>query len=231
MSVDDHTLMAFADGELTGAERAQVEAALNQDGALRARLEAHRLMRMRLSSAFDGALSEPVPQRLTDAVQAPRRAEVTDFSARRATKWSFREYGAIAASIALGVVLGVGVLQPQAPLVATPSHGLQARGELSSALDTQLASDEAGDIRIGVSFRNHDGNYCRTFDLTEGGASGVACRDNNRWSIPLLSGSAAGGEVRTAGASSAVLTAVDAMIDGDALDADAERSARDAGWR
>jgi anti-sigma factor RsiW len=204
--------MAFADGELTGAERAEVEAALEQDQALRERLEAHHQIRARLSSAFDGALSEPVPQRLTDAAQTPRQAEVIDFATRRAAKWSVREWGAMAASVALGLVVGVGATQQNQPMIATAESGMIARGALSHALDTQLASNEAGAVRIGVSFRNHDGEYCRTFDLTEGGASGLACRDNNHWSIPLMSGSAAGGEVRTAGASTEVLNAVDAMI-------------------
>lgn len=231
MSVDTEKLIAFADGELTGADRAEVEAALAEDPALREQLEAHRELSARLSSAFDGALTEPVPQRLTDAAQTPRQAEVVDFAARRAAKWSFREYGAMAASIALGLVVGIGVMQPPTPMVATASNGLEAQGALSQALNTQLAADEAGAVRIGVSFRNHDGDYCRTFDLTQGGASGIACRDNNRWSIPLLSGSTTGGEVRTAGASTEVLNAVDAMIEGDPLDATAERTARDANWR
>lgn len=231
MSVDTEKLMAFADGELTGADLAEVEAALAEDASLREKLEAHRQMRSRLSFAFDGALTEPVPQRLTDAAQTPRQAEVIDFTARRAAKWSFREYGAMAASVALGLVVGIGVLKPATPMLTTASNGLEASGALSHALDTQLASNEAGAVRIGVSFRNHDGAYCRTFDLTEGGASGIACRDTNRWNIPLLSGSATGGEVRTAGASTEILNAVDAMIEGDALDATAERTARDAGWR
>lgn len=231
MSVDTEKLMAFADGELSEAERAEIETALAQDPELREQVEAHRAMRSRLALAFDGALDEPVPPRLTEAAQTQRQAEVIDFTARRAAKWSFREYGAMAASIALGLVVGIGVLQPPAPMVATASNGLEAQGALSQALDTQLASNEAGAVRIGVSFRNHEGAYCRTFDLTEGGASGVACRANDGWRIPLLSGSATGGEVRTAGASPEVLNAVDAMIAGDPLDADAERAARDADWR
>ncbi len=228
MSVDTEKLIAFADGELTGADLAEVEAALAKDASLREKLEAHRQMSARLSSAFDGALDEPVPQRLSEAA---RQAGVIDFTARRVAKWSFREYGAMAASITLGLVAGIGVLRPPAPMVSAAANGLEAQGALSEALNTQLASEEPGAVRIGVSFRNHDGDYCRTFDLTEGGASGVACRDNNRWSIPLLSGSSAGGEIRTAGASTEVLNAVDAMIDGDPLDAIAERDARDADWR
>ncbi len=117
MSVDNEKLMAFADGELTGAERAEVEAALEQDQALRERLQAHQRMRTRLSSAFDGALAEPVPTRLTEAAQARRQAEIVDFAARRAAKWSYREWGAMAASVALGLVLGVGAMQQPQPLI------------------------------------------------------------------------------------------------------------------
>lgn len=232
MSVDDEKLMAFADGELTGVERAEIEAALEQDAALRERVEAHRAMRGRLSLAFDSALSEPVPQRLLDTAQKPAEADVIDLAARRAARWSFREWGAMAASVALGLVIGVGTMQQQTqPMFATTSEGLVARGALSHALDTQLASDEAGAVRIGLSFRDQEGDYCRTFDLTQGGASGLACRENANWTIQLMSGGAAGGEIRQAGASPEVLNAVDAMIAGDALDAEAERAARDGGWR
>jgi len=43
--------------------------------------------------------------------------------------------------------------------------------------------------------------------------------------------SATGGEIRMAGASQDILAAVDAMIDGEPLDTEAERQMRDAGWR
>jgi len=231
MSVDNEKLMAFADGELTGAERAEVEAALEHDEALRARLEAHHHMGARLSSAFDGALIEPVPQRLAEAAQTPRQAEVIDFATRHAAKWSVREWGAMAASVAFGLVVGVGVMQQPQPMLVTADSGLTAGGALTQALDSQLASDTAAAVRIGLSFRNQSGGFCRTFDLTAGGASGVACRSESGWSIPLISGSAGGGEVRTASAPAEILNAVDQMIAGDPMDAEAERAARDAGWR
>jgi hypothetical protein len=231
MNIDDTKLMAFADGELSGDERAEIEAAVQRDEALRAKVEAHRAMRSRLSTAFDGALSEPVPASLRAAAETPRTAEVVSLAERRAFKWSAREFGAMAASVALGLVIGVGAMQSQQPMFNTASSGLVAQGALASALDTQLASDESGAVRIGVSFRDQEGDYCRTFDLTEGGASGLACRENNSWSIQLMSDSTTGGEIRQAGAAPEVLNAVDAMIAGEALDADAERAARDGGWR
>lgn len=232
MSIDDTTLMAFADGELTGAERAEVEAALQQDESLRAKVEAHRAMRSRLATAFDGALSEPVPASLRTAAEAPRTAEVVNLAERRAFKWSVREFGAMAASVALGLVIGVGAMQSQQPMLSTGGNGLIAGGALERALDTQLASDESGAVRIGVSFRDQEGDFCRTFDLTEGGASGLACREASSWNIQLMSNNGStGGEIRQAGASPEVLNAVDAMIAGEALDAEAERTARDSGWR
>ncbi|WP_135213053.1 anti-sigma factor family protein [Vitreimonas flagellata] len=228
MSVDDERLMAFADGELSGAERAEVEAALAQDASLREKLAAHQRLRTRLSSAFDGVLDEPVPASLLAA--APRMAEVVNLAERRATRWSVREWSAMAASVVLGLFVGVGVMNTQAPLIAPSEGGLIARGALADALQTQLASDEAGAVRIGLSFRDADGRYCRTFDLTEGGTAGLACREGDAWNVAMTVAGAGGGEVRQAAASEQILSAVDAIIVGEPLDAAGETQARDAGW-
>ncbi len=174
MSVDDERLMAFADGELSGAERAEVEAALADDASLREKLAAHQRLRTQLSGAFDGALDEPVPPHLLAAAQKPRTAEVVNLAERRAARWSVREWGAMAASVVLGLFVGIGVINMQAPLMAPSESGLIARGALADALETQLASDEAGVVRIGLSFRDTGGRYCCTFDLTEGGTAGLA---------------------------------------------------------
>jgi hypothetical protein len=173
-----------------------------------------------------------VPERLIKSTQKPRQTEAVDLAARcTAAKWSVREWGAMAASVTLGLFVGVGVMQQLQPPIATGNGGLMARGVLSRALNTQLASEEAGPVRIGLSFRTREGGYCRTFDLTKGGASGLACRENNAWSIPLMTTHTNGGEGRTAGAPLEILFAADERIDGEPLDAEAERAARDGGWR
>lgn len=65
--------MAYADGELNGAEhaaeRAQVEAALQSNPDLARRVEQHRELRRQLSATFDKVLDEPVPDRLVAAVR------------------------------------------------------------------------------------------------------------------------------------------------------------------
>ena len=235
MTFDDATLMAYADGELSAEERAEIERALAADPALRAQLETHQKMRAQLSGAYADLLDEPVPERLLSAARgpAPQAAEVVDFRARREAKakWSVREWGAMAASLVGGLVIGLGAMNAQAPLIAVTEGGMSARGTLERALDTQLASDEAGAVRIGLSFRTEDAGYCRTFELTRRGTSGIACRDTDGWNVAMTAAQGAQGDVRMAGASEAVLNVVATMIDGDPLDAEAEAAARDAGWQ
>jgi hypothetical protein len=228
MIVDDETLMAFADGELGGQQRAAIEAALARDAALRDRLEAHQNLRAQLSGAFDGALTEPVPARLSASVQ-PRSAEVVTLADRRPPKWSAREWGAMAASIAAGLLTGVGAMNTQAPLIAAANGGLEARGALAQALNTQLASDEAGAVRIGLSFVSQEGGYCRTFSMTRSDTSGLACRIGDGWTIAMTA-QGGGGEVRMAAAET-MLATVDAMIVGEPLDQPAEQQARARDWR
>lgn len=238
MSVSDEKLMAYADGELSEAERAEVEAALAADAGLREKLEAHKRMQARFASSFDPILEEPVPDRLLAAARGETRsAGVVDLSARRAQRaerprWSVREWGAMAASLLLGVFVSVALLRGEGPIAAT-SEGLVARGELARALDMQLAADEGGTVRIGLSFENRDGAYCRTFALQENEVAGLACRADAGWDIAMTAQGARGGEVRTAGSDTPaeIIAAVEAMIAGETLDAEAEAAARDAGWR
>lgn len=230
MSIDNEKLIAFADGELVGAEKAAVEAALAADPELRAKLALHQSTRAKLSSAFEHAMSEEIPAQMRAAL-AHVPAEVVNLAERRSRRWGAREWGAMAASLAAGLVIAFGITGADAPMLASGPNGLQANGALEQALNTQLASAESGAVRIGLTFRAHDGDYCRTFDLTENATSGLACHDGGRWRIDMMAAHEGGGEVRTAGASGEILAAVDARIDGEALDADAERRARDAAWR
>lgn len=247
MRIDDEILVAYADGELTGLRRAEVEQALAEDPGLRARLALHQHVRRRVASHYAPVAAEPVPERLTamlsDAApgtEAPEDDKIVDLAAareRRRTRPMWQGFAALAATFVLA--LGLGQVLPFADFagegdaVAVADGMLIARGGLAAALDERLAADRArpGETRIGVSFAAADGRFCRTFD---GAAmSGLACRGDAGWQlVATASASAATGQYRQASSGSAlVLAAAQEMMAGEPLDAAGERRARDAGWR
>jgi hypothetical protein len=229
--ITDADLAAYADGALDEERRAQVEAATTADPQLATRLAAHRDLRRRLAAAFDPILDEPMPERLTQAIAEPKVVRPRFGWPGRLAVGSAMG-GALAASLALGVLLGRGSAEP-GDLKPGPD-GLRAAGELAQALDRQLAG-ETGVVRVGFTFAQRDGGLCRTFDLPDGALSGLACRDRAGWAVPVVAAEARAqrGDYRMAAspAPPAVLAAVDARIAGDAFDRLQERAARARGWR
>ena len=250
MSLDsDETLMAFVDGELDAAERAEVELALAGDALLRDRVTALAAQRARLAAAFAPVLDEPMPARLSSLVktQAPAaKATVSSLDAARAARArpprpaavaiGWMQWGGMAASVVLGVLLGA----QWGALRSDPSIGLQdgravAGGAVERALSAQLASEPLADAPVAVqlSFVDKAGRYCRTFST--GALAGLACRQGGAWAVETFAATApaASGSVRQAAAAlpRAVLDAVDERIDGSALDAAREKAARDQGWQ
>lgn len=248
MSFSDETLMAYADGELEPAARAEVESAMRGDPEVAARVARHQALRTDVFAAFAPVLDEPVPARLSAAATP---AKVADLDAARAARqapaavapargWSWAQWGGMAASLAIGVLAGSLLLggggsagQPQSAIAAVDG-ALVARGALADALSSQLASGAAGGagVKIGVSFAAKDGTLCRSFTI--GAAAGLACRQGGQWTLPVMAEAPQGaaGEYRQAGSATpaAVLDAIDARISGPALDAEGERAARQGGW-
>ena len=259
MQITEDMLMAYADGEADRETRAAVEAAMARDGAIRERVEAHRRLRATVAGAFGGVLSEPAPEHLIAAARGERRprpsrpAEVVDLAAVRARKVTppkaapaarrvWLQWGALAACVVVGAFLARGLAQPGLTPMIGDHHGvLAAQGALSRALETDLAGQaQAPDqaVRIGVSFRTADKTFCRTFQVLRGEAlAGVACRDAGGWQVRVAVAQAGQGVnasgYRTASTSTppAVSAAVDAMIAGSPLDAQAEAAAKAKGWR
>lgn len=231
MKPSEEILMAYADGELDDAGRGQVEAAMAGDPAIARRIAEFRSQREHLRTAFDRVLSEPVPLHLIAAVQGVQRI-------RPVRRWSWPEFGAMAASVIFGAVFSWAVLQSgNEPMIAATDQGLIARGLLAQSLSEHLAGDPgAGGVQIGLSFRDRSGAYCRTFALRESsGLTGLACRAEQGWELHILSrgGGRDDATYRMAGASMPpeIMRAVQERIAGNPLDADAEESAKASGWR
>jgi hypothetical protein len=231
MNVDDDRLMAYLDDELDAEARAEVEAALAEQPALRAQLDRQRALRETLRAHFDPVAEEAVPPRLRALIEP----EIVDLAAARARRSRpvWQTAAAIAASLVIGIFVGRTLPSGAGVPVGVEGGTLVAQGSLAEALDTQLASAQPADAatRIGVSFAREDGTHCRTFESSA--LSGLACRDGGAWRMVMTAeGSAARGDYRQAGTSAARIaeTAQDLMA-GEPLDASSERQARDAGWR
>jgi hypothetical protein len=242
MTIDPETLASYADGELPPEEAAKIEEAIAAHPDLARQVEAHRALRAQLSAHFDPILDAPVPDHLTALLKPKESAQVIDLAAiRRAReeerlvvetrrpRWAMG--GALAASLALGLVVGR-IAIPTGSVVSEGGQ-LVARGELASALTTQLASAQDGkDVRILLSFEARDGHYCRGFE--QGATAGIACREGSDWRILRTqagTGSRSAGGYAQAGSQAAeIMAAAQDMAAGGAFDSTAERKARDAGW-
>lgn len=246
MTFSEETLSAYADGELDAATRAALEAAIDSDPQLAQRVAHQRALRARVRDAFTPVLAEPVPERLLASVRgvAPggRTGNVVPLQPRSPARWSWPQWGAMAASLVVGVLLGPQLLRPTAPQAPFETRGgrMLASGLVSRALSQQLASAQppGAPVAIGVSFRARSGSYCRTFVLRETQSlAGLACREGPAWQVMALArseapGAAGGGYAQAASAlPPAVARTLDELIAGEPLDAAAETAARERGWK
>ncbi|UYV14385.1 hypothetical protein [Porphyrobacter sp. ULC335] len=251
-SFTDAQLAAFLDGTLEDETLIDaIEAAINADPALAARAEglaAAEPAGSAVRDAYAPVLAAPVPERLVAAVtarEAPDVAQVVDLAAARAAQprslptpandaghgsWRWPQFGAMAASLALGVMIG-------GPLLTGNGGKATGGGELvlaSADLDAMLATAPSGqkvDLaalgqgEVVLTFRNADGELCRQFTIAApAGATSdaLACTGGTDagWQIEAYGRRAApAGEMKLAGgdAAPAVVAAVDAMIDSDPL--------------
>ncbi len=287
MSIPDETLMAYADGELDAAQRAEVEAAIAANPRLAERVEQHRALRRKLNAAFDPVLQDTVPHALiaaahgsssgnagataksgvasdrgaTAGAAAERGATVTDLRRVRAARaaeakeaaafarrgetprraWTWFEWGAVAASVALGATLAhLALRSPETSRIGTQDGHLVAQADLAQALSTQLAVDQPVDapVQIGLSFKSKAGDTCRTFTVKDQNVlGGLACRQGSEWRVQVLAnappGTSSPGGYKPAGGSmpTAVVSAVEQQIEEGPLDAAGEAAARARGWK
>lgn len=200
MQIDDEVLMAFADGELAGAEREAVASAVKGDPLLQARLKAFTETRARL-----GDLSEPVGSDPRDAalialinsardtrdvhssdVHSSAKPSLSGWFGRHrpeAANLTWRPYAA--AAVAAFAVLGLGwQLGSNDPLPAT---GLTQ--SVIAALESTPSGQDAldGNLTMIASYNMADGSFCREYQMAEPALDAViACRQAGGWEERLV---------------------------------------------
>ena len=244
-TIDDETLGAYVDGELDASARATVERAIAGDPELARRVAAQRTLRERLHTAYEPVLDESVPAHLLAAARG--EASTSNVAAPSASqtprRWQPAGWIALAASVVLGILLVPRMLtSPGSSSLFASNDGKQvARGELATQLASGLTSapsQTSNAVRLGLSYRAKSGEYCRTFEIGNGSAghAGVACHEaSGSWRIDALErvDHEQTGPMRQASSTAlpeSLRRIVEASIDGDPLDAEAEAAAAKAGW-
>ena len=132
MNISPEMIAAFADGELEGADMAQVEAAIAVDPALASEVERHRRLKAVLAARYAPIVTDEVPAHLVALLQTSEPhpdtvSEVISFAAARRKR-------RLAPMILRWVshrrtcnrcLFGVGAL---ATLAGQPSRGICGRG-------------------------------------------------------------------------------------------------------
>ncbi|MCJ7421369.1 anti-sigma factor [Sphingomicrobium astaxanthinifaciens] len=218
---DEEEFFAWLDGELDAEASARVAARVAADPALEALAAEHRELGDQLRGAFAPTLA-PMPAELLASRPGAERVAANDNR-----RWASGL--AIAASLAVaflfGTQIGGGGEGAGPGLVGQVDGMVVAQGPLAAALDTRLAADPAGEVRIGLTFADGADRLCRSFAAP--GAQGVACRQRGDWAIEgLFAGPGEVGDYRMAsGGDPRVAELVDALIVGEPYDAAAEAAA------
>ena len=169
MSFSDETLMAYADGELDEKTRREVEQAMRHDPSIAERIRKHKALRDNVFNAFASTLDEAVPQRLHAAARSGKVVHLDSVRQLRTPPpppsvpdkqgWSWPQWGALAATLVVGVLagsLGTQSLGGDAQMAAFDAGrgALVAEGRLAQALTAQLASSAAADAPVRRSTRD-----------------------------------------------------------------------------
>ncbi|WP_126173940.1 anti-sigma factor family protein [Altericroceibacterium xinjiangense] len=230
--ITEEQLMAYVDGELAHAERERVERAMAEDVRVRDAVAREKQLRQELSGLYDPALEEEVPERLAGLLRGAERRVVPIRKSAPASRIPHRgQFAALAASLVLGLFLGIGVDGLTGGRSVTTAFLPQ--DQLSRALDVQLASNQGPDapVQVGISFVGPGGQPCRTFESAE--VSGLACRSRGEWRLELIAPGeqSPGLEYQQAGSASAlIMSSAQELLTGEPMNAREEKAARDAGW-
>jgi len=218
MTISSERLKDFIDGKLAGDEASGIAAQIANDPDLAAYVEDQR--------ALQAALGSPAILWLEG---------LRDRIAAKSPSWI--PASAVAIGIGLGVLLagsfGIG------SDLRSQDGALIAQGELAHMLSMSLAADAenvGNGPRVAASFWSKNGSFCRMFVTranAESALAGIACQERGSWRIAAMATMAPilQAQFPLAALPASVRAVMDNLIVGAALDADAERQARNQDWR
>ncbi|WP_341936839.1 anti-sigma factor family protein [Marinimicrobium sp. C2-29] len=242
MNINDETLSAFLDGELTPAEMEQVRTRLAEDPALADRLAELSAVDKLVSErahAIDGRpLPSGIQQMLAEDEAEPKSAEVIAFPLWRRARQALNAQTGMAAAVALA--LGFGLAQvtenfgnPQADTFQPIAQRLET---LPSG--TSEALPDGREITPRLTFVNRDGQHCRQYRVTGEGerSENIACRTRQAdtdWEqlASIRQRAAESGSYQTASGGSLLDSALDQMMAGGIIEPEQEKQLIERDWQ
>ncbi len=184
--VSDDILNEFIAGTLSDDDMQEVEAMLNSDPALCARVEvlsaqATSKLAQTVNAAIDSTVKGDVPAAITDMLNERETVVPLGIGKKPATGLSrYYQPAAVAASIAIAAMASLMLLKPTPTGVSLPGHTV-------TALNTMADGEQNIATVVEESYLNANGQFCRSFQL-EGARQqvGLACKSNASWELVAL---------------------------------------------
>jgi len=208
--LDEETLMAYADGALDDAKRAEVERQIAGDPQALRTVEMFRRTSRLAREAFSAPMTSAPPEALVTRIMTHPAVVTEDEPAPRAAAEPIRAGGTIvsseqhrsslrparfkfslplAASLALAVGMGAGYLLTRGVTGDAPvdhmSVGPVAPGSaMARLLETRGTGEPIGRAIVVATFRDRNDRICREVELLGANArtefAGIACRQPGR---------------------------------------------------
>lgn len=244
MIISDEKLSAFLDAELPEREMEAIRQAIGNDETLANRLAELAMVDEQLAQHYAAIDARPLPDAIADLLasapaetrQSAPSATIIAFPLWKKIHRGLQQHAAVAACTALVVGFGLAQLMP-GNRDAYPGDW----NALTAALDTATSGTEQAlgsgqHLKPRLTFINEQGQFCRQFVLRDSNMSTetIACRVGDKWQpgIAVYTQTVSrDGDYQTATSSSVLDQVLDDMMQGDALDAQAEAQAIQRGWK
>lgn len=241
--MDKTRLAAFADGELSPEDSAEVVMHLADHPQDQAFVDDLMAANEALAQAFSAPLTDPVPEGISQAIMGkPPTAQVIPLR-RKSSVWVAT---ALAASVALAVVTVPGVFAPETDGELLAVGTVPPGSELARTLDTLSSGvprDFGTDREVMIlATLPVEGGFCREIEVIDHRSDeidlAVACRDAGGWNVqvtlsePLSATGTPDGFVTASGVEAQGLQPfLDRLGTGVALDPASEAEVISNGWQ
>ncbi len=248
MKINDETLSAFLDNELSEAEMETVREAMIEDEALAEQLAELASADAAVINTYSEIDGVPLPQSIKDLLDE-QNSEVSKASKTGNNVVSFplwkRTINKLAEVKSLAAAAAVAAIVLSGNLLLVDSDNSNNKTTQFALINQVLDSQASGmpitsgdqEILVRASFKSKTGDYCRQFKLTQASASSekIACKQQNTWQVVASSESKPvnteqNNQYQTATGQGELDAEIDRLIDGQFYNQEQEKLLIEQDW-